>query len=55
MGRLTEYFGLLESKDLEEDKILCSYLDLDKVWPIIIEDRKLLRELKKQHPEPRLF
>ncbi len=54
MGRLTEYFGLLESKDLEEDKILCSHLDLDKDWPIILEGRKLFRKYEK-NAEPQLF
>lgn len=51
MGRLTELFGLLESKDLEEDKLLCSHLDLDKDWPIIIEGRKQLKKLKNAGPQ----
>ena len=55
MGKLTEYFGLLNSDNLEEDKILCSHLDCEKVWSDIIEGRRLLRKYKKATSEPQLF
>jgi hypothetical protein len=47
MGRLTEYFSMLNSKSLEEDKLLCAHIDCEKDWDTIIEGRKLLRKHKQ--------
>ena len=55
MGRLTEYFGMLDSDNLEEDRVSCFHIDCDKYWPEVLEGRKLLRKHRKATPEPQLF
>ncbi len=49
--RLSEFFHMLQTKDLEGDKELLTHIDAEKEHKNIIEGRKLYRKRK----EPKLF
>lgn len=55
MGRLTEFFNIIHSNNLEEDSLLLTHLDVDEAWQHILEGRKLIRKQRKVFTEQRLF
>ncbi len=44
MGRIGEFFNLVNSTNLNEDALLVSHLDVDEAWAHILEARKSLRK-----------
>ena len=55
MGRITEFFNLVNSTDLNEDALLASHLDIDEAWPHILEARKLLRKQRLVFTKQRML